>query len=92
MKNRNLNHSNNWKTPNSLYSILDDEFHFDFDPCPYNEKEIILPHEDGLLIDWGYMNFVNPPYSIKLKEAFVKRAIEFKLEGKCFVSIYNQIL
>ena len=23
-----------WKTPDSVYKALDDEFHFDFDPCP----------------------------------------------------------
>jgi hypothetical protein len=36
MKNRNMNNKDDRKTPLSLYKQLDDEFHFDFDPCPYN--------------------------------------------------------
>lgn len=74
MKNRNLDHSDDWETPKYFYKELDDEFSFDFDPCPLNEG-IIAPHEDGLLIDWGENNFINSPYSQKLKMDFVKRAI-----------------
>jgi len=84
MKDRNLNHSNNWATPKDLYDKLDAEFHFDFDPCPLNEGEI-TPENDGLLIAWGKCNFVNPPYSRQLKEAFVQRAIELTKEGKTSV-------
>jgi len=84
MKDRNLDHSDNWKTPDSLYSALDTEFNFDFDPCPLQEGEI--PKEkDGLLIEWGERNFVNPPYSRKLKEAFVERAAYFMTKGKLSV-------
>ena len=36
MKNRNLNHSDNWETPKELYDELNDEFDFNFDPCPIN--------------------------------------------------------
>lgn len=35
MKNRNLDHKDDWKTPRSFYDLLDQEFHFDFDPCPF---------------------------------------------------------
>ena len=52
MKNRNLNHSDNWATPKELYDKLDAEFGFDFDPCPLNTGEI-TPEKDGLLIEWG---------------------------------------
>ena len=84
MKNRNLKHSDNWATPKDLYDRLDEEFNFNFDPCPLNEGEI-LPENDGLLIEWGDVNFVNPPYSRKLKESFVKRAIDFQKQGKTSV-------
>lgn len=51
----------NWKTPKAFYQELNKEFNFDFDPCPAN------PDFDGLSIDWGERNFVNPPYNqIKL--------------------------
>ena len=86
MKNRNIKHHDNWATPKSLYDELDKEFSFDFDPCPLNEGEI-LPENDGLLIEWGSRNFVNPPYSQKLKEEFVKVAIKNKAAGKLCVML-----
>ncbi|CAK0753817.1 Adenine methyltransferase [Gammaproteobacteria bacterium] len=84
MKNRNLNHSDNWETPAWLYDQLDAEFHFDFDPCPINTEEI-TPDRDGMLVEWGSSNFINPPYSRTLKEAFVKRALEMAKRGKLCV-------
>ena len=33
------------------------------------------------------VNFVNPPYSRKLKESFVKRAIEFSKKGRVCVML-----
>ena len=84
MKNRNLKNSDNWATPKSVYEPLNNEFKFDFDPCPLYTGEI-TPDKDGLLIDWGERNFINPPYSRKLKDAFVKRSIEVSRTGKLCV-------
>lgn len=81
MKNRNLNHSDDWATPKEFYDELDREFYFDFDPCPLHSEV------DGLLIDWGGANYVNPPYSRKLKEAFVIKAIEESKKGKLCVML-----
>jgi len=53
---------------------LNEEFDFDFDPCILN-RGVIDDESNGLLNEWGNRNFINPPYSQKLKEAFVKRAI-----------------
>ena len=66
---------NNWSTPKGIYNDLNEEFEFDFDPCPLNsavklsktlfdevnndEREVY----DGLNVEWGESNFVNPPYS-----------------------------
>ena len=86
MKNRNIDSGNNWATPSALYDALNTEFNFDFDPCPLNEGEI-LPENDGLLIEWGERNFINPPYSRKLKEAFVKRAVEYANAGRLCVML-----
>lgn len=66
MKNRNLAHSDNWATPKAFYDALDSEFHFDYDPCPLNGT-------GGLEGDWKSRDYINPPYSRKLKEAFVKK-------------------
>lgn len=83
MKNRNINHSDNWATPKYFYEILDKEFHFDFDPCPLNLWKI-TKENDWLLIKWWQRNFVNPPYSRKLKELFIRKAVkESKLWKLC---------
>jgi hypothetical protein len=47
-----------WITPPELYQTLDDEFHFDFDPCPFPRPD----DYDSLQIDWGNVNYVNPPF------------------------------
>jgi len=70
MKNRNLEHKDDWRTPKYLYEELNNEFNFTFDPCP------IFPEFDGLTVSWGKRNFINPPYSRKLKEAFIRKAYE----------------
>lgn len=47
-----------WLTPPEIYKKLDEEFHFDHDPCPYP----LPPGFDGLKGDWGKVNYVNPPF------------------------------
>jgi len=86
MKNRAIPQSDNWATPPDFYRSLDEEFHFDFDPCPLSLQSI-TPENDGLLISWGKRNFINPPYSRKLREAFVKRAILKASEGAICVCL-----
>lgn len=80
MKNRNLEHKDNWSTPKEFYEKLDAEFHFDYDPCPLNGH-------GGLEGDWRERNYINPPYSRKLKEEFVKKAIEQSEKGKLCVML-----
>ena len=82
MKNIHINNDDNYATPPELYNELNKEFNFDFDPCPYNEGEII---NDGLKIDWGKSNFVNPPYSQKLKEQFIIKGIKEMKKGNVSV-------
>ena len=86
MKNRNIKHTDNWSTPIDFYEKLNSEFHFDFDPCPLNLGSI-KPENDGLSIEWGNVNFINPPYSRKLKEAFILRAISESKKGKTCVML-----
>lgn len=73
------NSGDDWKTPSDFYQKLDAIYHFDFDPCPYQSDF------DGLKIEWGGVNFINPPYTRKLKEAFVKKALEESRKGKTCV-------
>ncbi|MZH03686.1 MAG: methyltransferase [Nitrospinae bacterium] len=51
------------------------------------DADKITKKNDGLLIDWGERNFVNPPYSRKLKEAFIERSVYFKNKGRLCVML-----
>jgi site-specific DNA-methyltransferase (adenine-specific) len=67
------------RTPEDLFNQLNEEFKFDFDPCPNN------PSFDGLKIEWGKSNYVNPPY--RNKEPWIKKAIEESKKGKRVVML-----
>jgi len=80
--------SDSWSTPIGLKNELDKEFNFDFDPCPLDlnpKLSITLFDTDkekkevfnGLNVDWGSSNFVNPPYS-DISNWMVKAYNEFK--------------
>lgn len=86
MKNRNLDHKDDWVTPDYIYDPLNAEFNFTFDPCPIDYLAGVNPF-DGLFVTWGERNFINPPYSRKLKEAFVKKAIVESMKGKLCVML-----
>ena len=81
MKNRNLDHKDHWETPKYFYEMLNREFLFNFDPCPLDADF------DGLIIAWGKRNFINPPYSQKLKEAFINKALQESKKGKLCVML-----
>lgn len=70
-----------WETPKEFIKELEKEFGRMFDPCPINYKV------DGLKIDWNKVNFVNPPYSRKLKEAFIRKAFEESEKGKTSIML-----
>jgi hypothetical protein len=76
--------SDDWKTPDDFYNKLNTRFNFDFDPCPLNHD---ISKWDGLKIEWGQRNFVNPPYSRKLKEEFIKKAYRESMDGKLCVML-----
>jgi hypothetical protein len=82
MKKIHINNDDNYATPPDFYNKLNERFNFDHDPCPYNEGGYTV---DGLKSGWGTSNYVNPPYSRKLKEAFVKKGIEESKAGKLCV-------
>jgi len=66
-----------WTTPKDFYNKLNEEFNFDFDPCPTN------PSFDGLKIEWKERNFVNPPYNSQ--KDWILKAIEESKKGKLSV-------
>lgn len=71
--------SDDWATPDWLYNLLDAEFNFDFDPCPLHATF------DGLQIEWGERNFVNPPYNRVDKPRFIQKAFDEWKKGKTCV-------
>ena len=71
----------NWKTPVDVYNKLNDEFNFNFDPCPLDPDYKI----DGLLTEWGGVSFVNPPYSNI--SAWCKKCYEEYCKGKTVVML-----
>ena len=84
MKNRNLDHKDDWATPKEFYDKLNEEFHFTFDPCPFQHDM----SWDWLKVEWvGNSIFINPPYSLNLKTAFIKRAIEESKKWKTCVML-----
>ena len=58
-----------WNTLQWIYKELNKEFRFDFDPCPSN------PTFNGLEIEWGKRNFVNPPYGKEIGK-WIKKGFE----------------
>ena len=84
MKDRNLDHKDDWATPPAFYKKLNDKYKFDFDPCPF-QHDINL--WNGLEVEYKKSNFINPPYSLELKTAFVKKAIEESKKGKLCVML-----
>jgi len=73
-----------WKTPPELYKKLDEEFHFDFDPCPIDWKK---GDPNGLEIEWGNRSFCNPPYS-EVAKWIEKAWTEWKKGKKVVMLIY----
>ena len=80
-----------WATPQDFFDKLNDEFHFDLDPCatPDNAKCPIFftKDEDGLKQDWsGYRVFCNPPYGRAIA-SWVKKCHDEAQKGTLVVML-----
>lgn len=81
-----------WLTPEDLMAEMAAEFEFDFDPCPFPKP----PDFDGLKVEWGQSNYVNPPFGSYTDEdgkkkgptAWARKAIEEHAKGKRVVLVY----
>ncbi len=67
-----------WQTPKAVYQVLDAEFNFDFDPAPTQ------PDFNGLEVEWGKRNFVNPPYGREIPK-WIEKGYQEHLKGKTVV-------
>ena len=70
-----------WETPQDLFNLLNQEFHFNLDPCCTEKNAKCEKHftklENGLNQDWqGYRVFCNPPYGRKETAEWVKKCYE----------------
>ena len=62
-----------WATPQNFYDKLNDEFHFNLDPCSNDQNhkcdKYYTKEQDGLKQDWGgHRVFCNPPYGRNIAE------------------------
>lgn len=71
-----------WLTPPDLLASLQDEFHFDFDACPYPRPDGF----NGLEVEWGNSTYVNPPFSGPT--GWARKAIEENKKGKTVVMVF----
>ena len=72
--------TDNWATPPDLYTELNKEFQFSFDPCPLH------PTFNGLDVDWYGNIFINPPYSAIA--SFLEKGLEEMDKGHTNLLVY----
>jgi hypothetical protein len=82
-----------WLVPPEFINNLNHEFRFDFDPCPFPRPDGF----DGLEVEWGNCNWVNPPFTGMAKVpgkrkigpmAWARKALAEKEKGKTSVLIF----
>lgn len=71
-----FNENDDQATPRKFLKKLNKEFEFTFDPCPLGGKAYM----DGLKIEWGDCNYVNPPFSEI--SAWLSKGVEEMEKGK----------
>lgn len=73
MKNRAIDHRNDWSTPKDFYDELNAKYNFsNFDPCPIDG---LIKGFDGLSVAWPSWVFVNPPYEQIAKRKFISKGV-----------------
>ena len=88
--NKNGCDNNNWATPQHVLNYISTTFFNGeefFDPCPLGMRFEDGKMRNGLEMNWAEYNFINPPYSRKLKEQFIKKAFEESKQNKICVML-----
>lgn len=94
MTNKGLFTSNrdDWETPQELFDKLNDEFHFQLDPCATTLtakcQNFFTKEEDGLKQNWSKYKsiFMNPPYGKSISD-WLKKANETTQMGATVVCL-----
>ena len=76
--------NNEIETPDNLLKAIRDEFGEFFDPCPFVGRGKV-PDFDGTTVEWGKVNYVNPPYNNV--EPWCVKAIDEGRKGKTSVML-----
>ena len=69
-----------WETPQDVFDILDEIFHFTLDPCATSSNAkcslYYTKEDDGLSKSWaGHRVFMNPPYGRQISR-WIKKALD----------------
>ena len=59
----NISATDSVQTPSFILDYIKDNYGEAFDPCPYIENFDLKTHQNGLMIPWKDLNYVNPPFS-----------------------------
>jgi phage N-6-adenine-methyltransferase len=82
--------TDDWSTPDELFSELDSIFHFELDACasPSNAKcpRFFTKDDDALKHRWRGTVWMNPPYGREIS-AFMEKAFEESLLGATVVCL-----
>lgn len=84
--------SNEWTTPQDLFTLIDTEFHFTLDPCCQHDTAKCVKHftptENGLKQSWANETvFMNPPYGREIKKWLRKAFLESQTYGATVVCL-----
>ena len=71
--------NNEWSTPQALFNVLNDEFHFTCDVCSTDDNAKCAKHytlaDDGLEQKWSGVCWCNPPYGREIPKWVEKAAL-----------------
>ena len=73
-----------WETPKEFLKKLEKKYGKLFDPCP-SKNYTNGGKVNGLEIEWKKKNFVNPPYTTKEQDAWIKKGFEEWEKGKLVI-------
>ena len=79
-----------WETPQDLFNLLDEEFHFTLDVCANNVnrkcERYFSPEVNGLAQEWTGVCWMNPPYGRNM-QWWIQKAYDSAKAGATVVCL-----